>query len=558
VFGNGMLLSKHIKLVAAFNHMHIFIDPTPDPAKSWRERSRLFKKTRSSWMDYNGISKGGGVFDRSSKEIKCTNEMQALLNINEPIISGEALIQAILKSQVDLLWFGGIGTYIKSSTESHIDVGDPANNSVRINANELNCKIIGEGANLAITQKARIEYELNQGRINTDAIDNSAGVNMSDYEVNIKILLSTLLEQKIIKNQDDRNKILENATNQVTGLVLKNNIKQHELITMDQFRSKQQPFLIDHTISALIKLGRLNHIDEQIPTSKERQELYRQNIPLPRSVLAKCQAYVKMRIKENLTASSLFKGGLYDEIYFNYFPELIQNLVSKDQFPDHRLKQDIIITSLTNHFVGIYGCSSYESITFSGQIKIDQAIHNLVILEQIMNIKSRRDDIRNQNSILDERIPALFEVNESLLYCNLFCHLKGIQLNASQIETYINCLNQPKIKQLPLPLQCVFLVDTNPDVLDRIQKLNTQFGLLTNLELLTELLVSSQVMHHQKISILSDIYKSILQVLDLSARQFDDFINRKSVYLIPLLANQDILPNLFLYSFHLREELSRV
>ena len=326
VFGNGMLLSKSIHLIAAFNHQHIFIDPTPDASKSWKERQRLFKLSRSTWENYNGISKGGGLFERSAKEIKCSKEMKSLLGISSNTMSGEALIQVILTSSVDLIWFGGIGTYIKSSAESHIDVGDPANNSVRVNANDVQSRVISEGANLAITQKARIEYELSGGMINTDAIDNSAGVNMSDYEVNIKILLSTLQNQRMIKSPSQRNKILEKATNEVTSLVLNNNILQHNLISMDQYRSTTQPFLIDHTISELIKLGRLNHIDEQIPTSKERQEFYKHKTPLPRPVLAKCQAYVKMRLKESLTGSSYFKGAIYDHIFYRYFPSSIQRL----------------------------------------------------------------------------------------------------------------------------------------------------------------------------------------------------------------------------------------
>ena len=168
-----------------------------------------------------------------------------MFGISSNTISGEALIQVILTSCVDLIWFGGIGTYIKASSESHIDVGDPANNTVRVNANDVQATVVSEGANLAITQKGRIEYELSGGKINTDAIDNSAGVNMSDYEVNIKILLSTLQNQGMIKSESQRNKLLEQATNEVTSLVLNNNILQHNLISMDQYRSITQPFLID-------------------------------------------------------------------------------------------------------------------------------------------------------------------------------------------------------------------------------------------------------------------------------------------------------------------------
>ena len=243
VFGNGMLLSKSIHLVGAFNHRHIFIDPAPDSKKSWQERQRLFKLKESSWLDYKIISKGGGIFNRSSKAIKCSPQIKTMFNITASTISGEDLIKKLLESNVDLIWFGGIGTYIKSSTESHIDVGDPANNNVRVNSNAVKAAVISEGANLAITQKGRIEYELFGGKINTDAIDNSAGVNMSDYEVNIKILLSTFKSQKIITSETARNSILEKATDEVTSLVLNNNIEQHNLISMDQIHRNRLNFL---------------------------------------------------------------------------------------------------------------------------------------------------------------------------------------------------------------------------------------------------------------------------------------------------------------------------
>ncbi|MEC8677703.1 MAG: NAD-glutamate dehydrogenase domain-containing protein, partial [Candidatus Margulisiibacteriota bacterium] len=555
VFGNGMLLSKSIKLVAAFNHMHIFIDPNPNPLASWKERQRLFKKDRSVWTDYKGISKGGGIFDRSAKEITCSKEIQQLLNLNKKQLSGEELIQAILKSQVDLLWFGGIGTYIKASSESHIEAGDPSNNSVRVNANEVQSKIIGEGANLAITQKGRIEFELNKGRINTDAIDNSAGVNMSDYEVNIKILLSDLLQKKVIKTENDRNAILEKATDEVTDLVLQNNVSQHNLISLDQYRSKNQPFLVDQSISNLIKLGILNHIDEQIPTSKERHELYRQTIPLPRSVLAKCQAYVKMRIKDALVKSTIFEGQLYDDIYYNYFPNLIRSLVPTHKFPNHRLKKDIIITQLTNHFVGIYGCSAYETLTFSDQINIDQAIHHLVILEHLFDISKKRKSIEAKDLSEEDRTSQHFKINQSLLYAILFCKLQNIELDPQEIDSYKSQINEPTIKKLPLQLQCLFLNKKTTRSCDRLLELETQTSLLTNLNNLEEYNVKSQVMHDQKSSIISDLYASIIHLIDLEKALFDTLITDIKSSLNPIPMNKDAFSNLFLYSYKLRQFL---
>ena len=235
VFGNGMLLSKHIKLVAAFNHIHIFLDPNPDSQKSFKERERMFNLPRSTWMDYDKslISKGGGIFERSAKSIKISPEIQEILKISEDELSPNDLMRAILKAPVDLLWNGGIGTYVKSQDETNQDVGDKANDLLRINGNELNCKVVGEGGNLGFTQKGRIEFARNGGRINTDAMDNSAGVDCSDHEVNIKIALISAMKSKKI-NLEERNKILEAMTDDVSVLVLSDNRLQTQAISITQ------------------------------------------------------------------------------------------------------------------------------------------------------------------------------------------------------------------------------------------------------------------------------------------------------------------------------------
>ena len=555
VFGNGMLLSRSIHLVAAFNHQHIFIDPTPDAAKSWKERQRLFKLRQSSWLDYRGISKGGGVFDRSAKEIKCSTEIKTLFGISSSTISGEALIQVILTSSVDLIWFGGIGTYIKSSTESHIEVGDPANNNVRVNANDVKSTVISEGANLAITQKGRIEYELSGGKINTDAIDNSAGVNMSDYEVNIKILLSTLQTIGVIKNDTERNKVLEQATDEVTTHVLANNTVQHNLISMDQYRSIHQSFLIDHTISELIQLGRLNHIDEQIPTSKERQEFYKQNIPLPRPVLAKCQAYVKMRIKEALFASTHFSGPIYDDIFYRYFPNTIQSLVPLSEFPEHRLKKQIIITELTNYFVGLFGCATHETLSFSNQIPIDTSIHQLVILEEVFDIHAQR---HHHWETSQQYIPV-FELNRSMLHANLLCYLLRIPLDPAKISDYKRLLKHHRTEYLPISVSCLFFkYASNHQLLDNILKLDEVLGILQNIQLLESLSVSKHVMHTQKTSVLSDLFYSLESALLLPNATFNEVIRAKHPTLMAITTTNDVLPNLFLYSFQLRQYLNSI
>ena len=245
VFGNGMLLSEQIKLVAAFNHMHIFVDPDPDPAKSFAERKRMFELPRSSWTDYNEklISKGGGIFDRKAKSLKISKEMKALFAIDEDSLTPIELLRAIVRSDVELLWFGGIGTYVKASSETNADAGDRANDALRINAKELNCKVIGEGANLGMTQRARIEYAQHGGRSNTDSIDNSAGVDCSDHEVNIKILLGDI-EQAGDMTRKQRDKLLEKMTDEVGDLVLRDNYLQTQADYRDggPGRASARPF----------------------------------------------------------------------------------------------------------------------------------------------------------------------------------------------------------------------------------------------------------------------------------------------------------------------------
>ncbi|MEN8198357.1 MAG: NAD-glutamate dehydrogenase domain-containing protein, partial [Pseudomonadota bacterium] len=237
VFGNGMLLSEHIRLVGAFNHLHIFIDPHPDAKKSFAERKRLFELPRSSWADYDAklISKGGAVLERRAKSVDITPEVKKLFGIKVDRLTPAALIQAMLKAKMDLLWFGGIGTYVKSSGETHTDAGDRTNDALRVDAAALRCKVVGEGANLGMTQRARIEYALKGGRLNTDAIDNSAGVDTSDHEVNIKILMGDLMARKKISRKQ-RDKLLEEMTEEVAALVLRDNYQQTQSLTVTHYQ----------------------------------------------------------------------------------------------------------------------------------------------------------------------------------------------------------------------------------------------------------------------------------------------------------------------------------
>jgi glutamate dehydrogenase len=351
VFGNGMLLSKHIKLVAAFNHMHIFVDPNPDSAESFIERERLFNLSRTTWLDYNPaiLSKGGAVYDRKAKMLTLTPEIKKRFNLNMEQITPDELIKVLLKSEVDLLWNGGIGTYVKASFETHEQVGDKANDNLRCNAIDLRCKIIGEGGNLGLTQYARIEYARNGGRINTDAIDNSAGVDCSDHEVNIKIALNQAIEEKRI-SEDDRIKLLSQMTDEVADLVLKDNRTQTRALSI----AEQQGYSIlasqEHFIDILESQGLLDRKLECLPSQQQFLQLDSLKQGLTRPELSILLAYSKNAIYNSLITTSLAE----DEYFFNelllYFPEAMRTKYA-DIIAKHPLRREIITTSITNSMV---------------------------------------------------------------------------------------------------------------------------------------------------------------------------------------------------------------
>ena len=364
VFGNGMLLSDNIRLVAAFNHMHIFIDPAPDAKASFKERERLFHLPRSTWKDYSEklISKGGGVYERSAKFIEVSKEAQSALGLTKSKFTPDELVRAILLAPVDLLWNGGIGTYVKAEEESHEAVGDRANNAVRVNGRELRCKIVGEGGNLGFTQKGRIEYARHGvqglgGRINTDAIDNSAGVDCSDHEVNIKIAFSPLVTGGALPLAK-RDMVLKKMTDEVAGLVLKDNILQTQAITL----AEQQGWTLIDTHQRLIhtleKTGLLDRAIEFLPTDKQIGELRTAKKGLTRPEIAVLLAYSKMEIYQQLLASSL-----PDEPYFvsdlkRYFPQAMQKDFAQ-AIEKHRLRREIIATVMTKSLVNRAGITFY-------------------------------------------------------------------------------------------------------------------------------------------------------------------------------------------------------
>ena len=355
VFGNGMLLSKAIKLVAAFDHRHIFLDPDPDPAASWKERQRLFALPRSSWEDYdsNLISKGGGVFPRDTKSIKLSKVMQAKLGIDQSAIEPEALISAILKAPVDLIWFGGIGTYIKASQENNVQVGDPANDALRVDAADVKAKVIGEGANLGITQAARIEFSLHGGRCNTDFIDNSAGVDCSDNEVNIKIALAAAKRSGKL-SEPKRVALLESMTDEVAEIVLEDNRLQALALSIaEQGGAGAVPPQL-RLIEALEDRGALDRQTEGLASSEALGRRTSEGMGLTRPELAVLLSSTKLVLQEAIEQSSLPDDPSVADLLLDYFPSAMRKKF-KAQIEGHQLRREIIATALANRFVNRMG-----------------------------------------------------------------------------------------------------------------------------------------------------------------------------------------------------------
>ena len=351
VFGNGMLLSKATKLVAAFDHRDIFLDPDPDPMKSWVERKRLFDMGRSSWQDYDRklISKGGGVFSRQDKAVPLTPELKSLLKLSKSSARPNEVVNAILKSKVDLLWFGGIGTYIRASNESDADVGDKANDAVRVTAPEVGARVIGEGANLGLTQKARIEYCDHGGRCNSDAIDNSAGVNSSDVEVNIKIALAPAVRSGKL-TRPARNKLLKQMTDEVAELVLRNNYQQTLAISLEERRGIDRLSNQARLMADLEARDRLDRAVEDLPDDVALAERQAAGEPLTRPEIGVLLAYSKIVLFDDLIASDAPDDPYLERELVRYFPVAMQKKLS-GEISGHRLRREIIATQLANSLI---------------------------------------------------------------------------------------------------------------------------------------------------------------------------------------------------------------
>lgn len=352
VFGNGMLQSRTIRLVAAFDHSSIFIDPDPDPEKSFRERQRLFKLPRSSWRDYDrpAISRGGGVFERGAREIPLSPQIRELLEIDAATASGEELIRRILTAPVDLIYNGGIGTYVKSRSESDSEVGDRANDRVRVNGAEIRAHVVGEGGNRGFTQKGRIEYWMQGGLINTDALDNSAGVDASDHEVNLKILLDLLLKKGVIRSREERNRMLADMTEEVADLVLADNRRQSRALTLDGLRSAEAYDAFVSLIEEMKLAGIIDASHRDIPGRELLQQNSRKARGLPRPVLAQLLGYTKMWGYQRVLHSSLPDSAEAQPFLEAYFPVPLRARC-RDWFREHPLRREIIATAIVNYVV---------------------------------------------------------------------------------------------------------------------------------------------------------------------------------------------------------------
>ncbi|MEK9711126.1 MAG: NAD-glutamate dehydrogenase [Thalassolituus sp.] len=409
VFGNGMLLSEHICLVAAFNHMHIFIDPTPDSAASFKERKRLFELPRSTWDDYDKklISKGGGIFSRSAKSIPISAEMKKCFGITEDTLAPNDLIKAALKAEVDLIWNGGIGTYIKASFEQDADVGDKANDALRINGKDVRAKVIGEGGNLGVTQNGRIEYGLNGGASYTDFIDNAGGVDCSDHEVNIKIMLNDVMDNGDLTRKQ-RNEVFMAQTEAVAGLVLDNNYHQTQAIALAYRDCRERLDEYTRLMKDYEQAGKLDRALEFLPDEEALQERRNSNTGLARPELAVLISYTKADLKERLNVKRITSDPYIAKIAATAFPgELVEKFA--EPLERHRLRKEIIATQLANDMVNHMGITFVNRLRDSTGSTVSDIARAYVTARDTFQLHEHWREI----SALDYKVPT--ELQETMM-----------------------------------------------------------------------------------------------------------------------------------------------
>ncbi|MFJ7622117.1 NAD-glutamate dehydrogenase [Rhodococcus erythropolis] len=411
VFGNGMLLSRHIRLVGAFDHRHIFLDPNPDAASSFVERQRLFELPRSSWADYDKslISEGGGVWDRTVKSVPIAESIRIALGLAEGVakLSPPELMQAILSAPVDLLWNGGIGTYVKASTETNAQVGDKSNDAVRVDGQDLRVKVIGEGGNLGVTALGRIEFSANGGHINTDAIDNSAGVDCSDHEVNIKILLDSLVRSQLLPTQE-RNPLLASMTDDVAALVLADNIAQNALLGISRVTAPQMLGVHRRQLTDLTKARGLDRKLEALPTDKEIERRLEVGVGLTSPELATLTAHVKLSLKDDLLATELPDNDFFAQQIPQYFPTAVRDRF-ETEIKAHPLRRQIVATMLVNEVIdngGItyaYRLAEETGASSTDSIRAYAAVREVFALDEVWSrIRSAGVSAEIENELIVE------------------------------------------------------------------------------------------------------------------------------------------------------------
>jgi len=419
VFGNGMLLSEHIQLVGAFNHMHIFLDPNPDTAISFKERQRMFNLPRSAWSDYDisTISTGGGVYSRNAKYIPISPEVAKRFNIEEERLEPNELIIRILTAHVELLWSGGIGTFVKATRETNLDVGDRSNDAIRVSANALKCAVVGEGGNLGFTQKARIEYALKGGRIYTDFIDNSGGVSCSDKEVNIKILLDALVKngEMTLKQRDV---LLSEMTEEVASLVLKENDQQTKAISLLASQAAKQVDLHIRYIDHLEKSGKLDRKIEFLPSAHMLLERKQNGKGLSIPEIAVLNCYSKNLLKEDIVASNITEEEYFNDVLISYFPKVLAKRFA-GEMTQHPLKKEIIATKISNLIVNEMGFTFIYRLQDETGAPPSAIVTAYLIARNVLKI----DDTMSSLELLQNSITAQSMVEIQILHIHLLRRL---------------------------------------------------------------------------------------------------------------------------------------
>ncbi|UFH50990.1 NAD-glutamate dehydrogenase [Pseudomonas sp. KNUC1026] len=402
VFGNGLLMSEKLQLVAAFNHLHIFIDPNPEPAASFAERQRLFNLPRSAWSDYDSrlISEGGGIFLRSAKSIAISPAMKARFDIQADRLTPTELLNALLKAPVDLLWNGGIGTYVKASEESHADVGDKANDALRVNGDELRCKVVGEGGNLGMTQLGRVEFGLNGGATNTDFIDNAGGVDCSDHEVNIKILLNEAVAAGDM-TEKQRNQLLGSMTDEVANLVLGNNYKQTQALSLAVRRAHEGLAEYRRLMLDLEGRGKLDRAIEFLPSEEALTERLAAGQGLTRAELCVLISYAKIDLKESLLTSAVPDDDYLARDMETAFPPSLATPY-REAMRRHRLKREIVSTQIANDLVNNMGITFVQRLKESTGMTAADVAGAYVVVRDIFHLPHWFRQIE----ALDYQVPA--------------------------------------------------------------------------------------------------------------------------------------------------------